>query len=160
MAGANLKCEFDVDRLQLRMEATVTADPAAINPAVERTMTIVREMECAKGDEFEVETSLREALTNAIVHGCKLDPKKTVHISVHCDAARGILIVVRDPGSGFDPRTVPSPLVGENVYSSHGRGIFLITRLMDEVRFARGGTEIHMRKGGGEPVPEPADRDA
>jgi serine/threonine-protein kinase RsbW len=158
MAGANPKCEFDVDRLQLRMEATVAADPAAINPAIERTMSIVREMECATGDEFEVETSLREALTNAIIHGCKLDPTKSVHISVHCDEARGILIVVRDPGSGFDPRLVPSPLVGENIYSSHGRGIFLITRLMDEVNFARGGAEIHMRKRGG--GIQPSDRDA
>jgi hypothetical protein len=36
--------------------------------------------------------------------------------------------------------------VGENVYSNHGRGIFLINQLMDEVKFARIGTEIHMVK--------------
>jgi serine/threonine-protein kinase RsbW len=62
------------------------------------------------------------------------------------DQQRGILIVVRDPGPGFDPGTIPNPCVGENVYSNHGRGIFLINQLMDEVKFARNGTEIHMVK--------------
>ena len=57
-----------------------------------------------------------------------------------------MLIVVRDPGDGFDPASVPSPIVGERIYMSHGRGIFLINELMDSVQFARGGTEIHMRK--------------
>jgi serine/threonine-protein kinase RsbW len=57
-----------------------------------------------------------------------------------------MLIVVRDPGRGFDPASIPSPIVGQNLYSSHGRGIYLITQVMDEVSFANGGTEIHMVK--------------
>ena len=36
--------------------------------------------------------------------------------------------------------------MGQNLFSEHGRGIFLINQLMDEVRFERGGTEIHMKK--------------
>jgi serine/threonine-protein kinase RsbW len=57
-----------------------------------------------------------------------------------------MLIIVRDPGEGFDPSSVPSPVIGQNVFSTHGRGIYLINQLMDEVRYERGGTEIHMRK--------------
>ena len=57
-----------------------------------------------------------------------------------------MLIVVRDPGEGFDPASIPSPIEGERLYLSHGRGIFLINQLMDSVKFQRGGTEIHMRK--------------
>ena len=41
---------------------------------------------------------------------------------------------------------VPNPVVGENIYSNHGRGIFLINQLMDEVQIRRNGTEIVMRK--------------
>ena len=52
--------------------------------------------------------------------------------------------VVRDPGPGFDPAQIPSPVVGQNLFSTGGRGIYLINQLMDEVRFERGGTEIHM----------------
>ncbi len=67
-------------------------------------------------------------------------------MSVACDQARGVLIVVRDPGLGFDPSQVPSPVEGECIFSSHGRGIYLINQLMDHVEFGRGGTEIRMIK--------------
>ena len=33
-----------------------------------------------------------------------------------------------------------------NVYSGHGRGVYLMTQLMDEVKFLKNGTEIHMIK--------------
>jgi serine/threonine-protein kinase RsbW len=57
-----------------------------------------------------------------------------------------MLIVVRDPGPGFNPATIPSPVMGENIYSNHGRGIFLINQLMDAVEFRNNGKEIHMLK--------------
>jgi serine/threonine-protein kinase RsbW len=69
-----------------------------------------------------------------------------VQCCIACDEEHGILIVVRDPGPGFDPHALPSPLMGENLFAAHGRGIYLINQLMDEVSFKRGGTEIHMRK--------------
>jgi serine/threonine-protein kinase RsbW len=57
-----------------------------------------------------------------------------------------VLIVVRDPGPGFEVAGVPDPLDGTNLLKGSGRGIFLINQLMDEVRFADGGRELHMRK--------------
>ncbi|MGH7417521.1 MAG: ATP-binding protein, partial [Candidatus Rokuibacteriota bacterium] len=51
-----------------------------------------------------------------------------------------------DPGPGFDVTRVANPLENTNVLRANGRGIFLINQLMDEVRFADGGREIHMRK--------------
>jgi serine/threonine-protein kinase RsbW len=56
-----------------------------------------------------------------------------------------VLIVVSDPGPGFDPGLLPDPTEGEHLHKSHGRGVYLIRRLMDEVHFKRGGAEIHMR---------------
>ncbi len=138
--------EFDRNKLMLRIEVTLNADPTAINPVVEGIMEMARKLECAAGKEFEIETALREALANAILHGCKNDPTKKVQCCVGCDSDRGMLIVVRDPGNGFDPFAVPDPCTGENVFSNHGRGIYLINQLMDEVKFERNGAEIHMRK--------------
>jgi len=85
-------------------------------------------------------------LANAIVRGCGNDPSKNVEFCVACDESRGLSIVVRDPGPGFGPASIPNPTMGENVFSEHGRGIFLVNQLMDEAHFERGGTEIHMRK--------------
>ncbi len=138
--------EFDSRELTLQLNMSIAADVNAVSPVVERVMEIVKQSKCAEGKEFEVETSLREALANAIVHGCKNDPKKKVQFCVACDETRGMLIVVRDPGPGFDPADIPSPIQGKELYSSHGRGIYLINQLMDEVRIERGGTEIHMIK--------------
>ncbi len=140
------QCEFESDKLLVRLTVTIAADVKAISPVVERVMGIVGEMGCAKGHEFNVEMALREALANAIIHGAQRDPSKQVEFCVACDMQRGMLIVVRDPGEGFDPASLSSPVVGQNIYSEHGRGIFLINQLMDEVRFEKGGTEIHMRK--------------
>jgi serine/threonine-protein kinase RsbW len=89
---------------------------------------------------------LTEALANAVVHGAKSDPSKIVECDVACDDKHGILIVVRDPGPGFDPSKIADPCQGENIYSNHGRGIYLINQLMDEVKFHKNGTEIHMLK--------------
>jgi serine/threonine-protein kinase RsbW len=139
-------CEFEPQRLLLKLDLRIPGDPNAITPVVDNVMQIVREMGCAEGKEFEVEIALREALANAIVHGCQGDCTREVECCVACDEQRGMLIVVRDPGTGFDPGTIPSPVEGQNIFSTHGRGIYLINQLMDEVHFDKGGTEIRMKK--------------
>ncbi len=130
----------------VRFEITLAADVDAVSPGVDGVMKLIREMGWAAGKEHAVETALREALANAIIHGCKNDPTKKVQCCVACDDSSGMLVVVRDPGEGFDPASLPNPTLGQNVYSEQGRGIFLINQFMDEVRYERGGTEIHMRK--------------
>jgi serine/threonine-protein kinase RsbW len=138
--------EFACGDLLVRFDLELPGVAAAISPAVERVLAIVGESGCAQGKEFEVETSLREALANAVRYGCEHNPGKVIQVSVACDLSRGVLIVVRDPGPGFDPSQVPSPVEGECVFSSHGRGIYIINQLMDHVEYGRGGTEIRMIK--------------
>ncbi len=140
------KSEFDTAKLLLRFEVVFPADVNAISPLVERALQLVASIGCGQGKEFAVETALREALANAVVHGCKQDPSKQVQCSVYCDEKCGILIVVRDPGPGFDPSSLPSPTQGQHIFSEHGRGVYLINQLMDRVEYHHGGTEIYMRK--------------
>jgi serine/threonine-protein kinase RsbW len=147
MTGEALNgCTFDPDKLALKLKVTLAADRDAVDPVVQGIMEVVRDTHCATGKEDAIELALTEALANAVVHGAKADPKKIVECDVVCDEARGMLIIVRDPGPGFDPKSIPSPVVGENIYSNHGRGIFLINELMDEVEFRNNGKEIHMLK--------------
>lgn len=138
--------DFDPEKLNLRVRVTLAADRTAVDPVVEQVMAAVREMKCVNGKEDAIELALHEALANAVVHGAKEDPSKTVECLVACDDQRGILIIVRDPGPGFDPNAIACCTVGENLYSNHGRGIFLINQLMDKVEFRKNGTEIHMVK--------------
>lgn len=138
------RCNFDASDLLVKVDLKLPGDVNAISPVVESVMRIVTEMGCAAGKEFEIELALREALANAIEHGSRHDPSQEIQCCVACDHTRGMLIVVRDPGPGFDPAQIPSPIQGQNLFSTGGRGIYLINQLMDEVRFEKGGTEIHM----------------
>jgi serine/threonine-protein kinase RsbW len=139
------RCEFDSNNLLIKLDVTLPGDANAISPVIERIMVIIKEMGCAAGREFEIELAITEALANAIHHGTAHDPSKKIQCCIACDHTRGMLIVVRDPGPGFDPASIPSPIVGQNLFSTSGRGIYLINQLVDEVRFEKGGTEIHMR---------------
>lgn len=130
----------------LKLKVTLAAQKEAVDPVVQGIMDIVRKMQCITGREDAIELALTEALANAVVHGAKADPSQIIECDVACDEERGMLIVVRDPGKGFDPQNIPNPIQGENIFSNHGRGIYLINQLMDEVKFAKNGTEIHMIK--------------
>jgi len=138
--------DFDPAKLHLILRVTLSADRKAVDPVVQEVMAVVRQMKDIDGKEDAIELALQEALANAVIHGAKEDPTKTVECLVSSDEERGILIVVRDPGTGFNPEAIPGCTVGENVYSDHGRGIFLINQLMDKVEFRKNGTEIRMVK--------------
>ena len=129
-----------------KLDVTISANPNAISGVVDGVLQIASEMKCTKGNEYQIELALREALANAIVHGCNNDPSKKVECCVACTESSDIVIVVRDPGEGFVLSDVPNPLAAENLNSTHGRGIYLINQLMDEVSFERNGAEIRMRK--------------
>jgi len=132
--------------LILKLSVTLAGDKNCVDPVVQGIMQLVRQMPCAQGKEEAIQLALNEALANAVLHGAKADPSKSIECKVTCDESRGVLIVVRDPGKGFDPAAIPNPVVGENLFSDHGRGIYLMNQLMDEVKFLKNGAEIRMSK--------------
>jgi len=136
--------------LILRFWQEIPSRSSAINRVVSRVLRVARAMECAKGELQGVELALREALGNAILHGSGGDARKKVAVGCLCDARKGLLLIVRDAGQGFDPSQVPDPTLGDRVFGTHGRGIFLMRQLMDEVGFQKGGREVVMLK---EPPP-------
>ena len=138
------RCEKGAGQPLFHLRVCCPGHRSSISPMVQSLMEVVKETDCAAGREFEVELALHEALANAVVHGCGNDPGKVVECELSCRDAGELVIVVRDPGAGFDPASVPNPVAEENVYSTHGRGIYLIRRLTDGVSFERGGSEIHM----------------
>ncbi len=85
-----------------------------------------------------------EAATNAMEHGNKFDPLKTVSITVDADDA-SVILSVRDEGNGFLRNEVPDPLAKENLLRESGRGLFIIEQLADDVSYRDGGREIVLR---------------
>jgi anti-sigma regulatory factor (Ser/Thr protein kinase) len=128
------------------LNMVIPADPKAIPQVTDGVRQLLRTKHWPEEEIAKIELALQEALANAVRHGCKGDASKSVQCVLTCDAKQGLVVVVRDPGSGFDPAAVPDPLAGENVFKSSGRGVFLINQLMDEVAFRDGGREVQMRK--------------
>lgn len=124
----------------------VPADPRAIPAVTDGVVEILQGKGWNHDDVMAVELALQEAVANAIRHGCKNDPTKQLQCCVTCDGDGEVLIVVRDPGSGFDTTAIANPLETANLLKPGGRGIFLINGLMDEVGFSDGGRELQMRK--------------
>ncbi len=133
----------------LEVDTWVRSEIALISPLVDWLMNLIATSHCVCGEEQDVELALREALSNAMLHGNSLEARKVVHVRCCCDPGRGLFIVVRDQGPGFDPNQVPDPLAFENLAAEHGRGIHLMRSAMNEVRFGRKGTEVRMRKASG-----------
>jgi anti-sigma regulatory factor (Ser/Thr protein kinase) len=124
----------------------IPADPRAIPTVTDGVVEMLQRKNWSEDDIMAVELALQEAVANAIRHGCKNDPAKHLQCCVTCDESGEIMIVVRDPGSGFDTTTVANPLDDANILKPSGRGIFLINGLMDQVGFRDGGRELQMRK--------------
>src|SRR5579862_6026898 len=107
--------DFDPEKLKVRVRVALAADRKAVDPVVEQVMQAVREMKCVNGKEDAIELSLQEALANAVVHGAKEDPTKTVECLVACDEERGVLIIGRDPSEGFTTGTISGIVPGSNL---------------------------------------------
>jgi anti-sigma regulatory factor (Ser/Thr protein kinase) len=132
----------------LQVHTWVRSEIVLISPLVDWMMSLITGSRCIFGEEESVELAVREALNNAMLHGNRVDPRKLVHVRCCCEYGRGVTIVVRDQGRGFDPNIVPDPLAIENLGAERGRGIHLMKIAMDNVSFHRGGAEVHMRKAG------------
>jgi serine/threonine-protein kinase RsbW len=106
--------------------ARIPRDIQAISPLVDRLMRLIEGSHCVCGEESCVELALAEALNNAVVHGNSMDRQKLVQILCRGELEKGISVVVKDQGQGFDPNTVPDPTAAENIDNDHGRGIWLM----------------------------------
>ena len=130
----------------LKVDAWIPSEVKAISPLADRLMRLIEGSHCIIGEEYAVELALREALSNAVVHGNRLDAHKLVHVRCRCEVGKGISLTVSDEGQGFDVRTIPDPVSVEDLEAKPGRGIHLMRWAMDQVSFEHGGSEVHMCK--------------
>jgi serine/threonine-protein kinase RsbW len=84
-----------------------------------------------------------EAVNNAIIHGNKSDRAKYVVVEILME--KNILKVkVTDEGPGFKPGEIPDPTMPENIELLNGRGVFLMTKLADDIKFNSKGNCVTM----------------
>jgi serine/threonine-protein kinase RsbW len=84
-----------------------------------------------------------EGVNNAIVHGNKMEREKDVVVE-YSVSEKQIEFFISDSGSGFDYSNLPDPTKPENLERTHGRGIFLMNHLADELEFNDSGNQVKM----------------
>ena len=92
---------------------------------------------------WELRLAMHELAINAIEHGNKKDERKQVKIDCTIFDDR-LEFLVEDEGQGFDPQSVPDPTDTEGIERTRGRGIFLVSRLVDKVDYENGGSRVLM----------------
>ncbi len=90
---------------------------------------------------LNLRVAVGEALANAILYGNRQDPEKRVRVRAELRPGEAV-VTITDEGPGFDPDSVQDPTVAENRGRSHGRGLFLLRKLADEVRFNETGNSV------------------
>ena len=104
-------------------------------------------MKFSEEEKDSLAIAVTEAVNNAILHGNKQDKNKKVVINFYLEDKR-LVVTIKDEGKGFNPANVSDPLAPENLLKESGRGIFILSTLMDEVKFdfQKDGTLIKMTK--------------
>jgi serine/threonine-protein kinase RsbW len=86
---------------------------------------------------------LTEAFENALHHGNKQNPEKTITIQFQ-KTQSGLQFVVKDEGEGFDYQSIPDLKENGHAKVFPGRGTFLIKSLSDDVRYIGNGNELEI----------------
>ena len=137
--------------LHVTLETTELSFPSrveAVDEAAAAVAEFMNRLGIGEDIAFGVDMAVREAVTNAVVHGNKLDDAKEVGLRLR-NTPEVFEISVHDQGSGFNPNEVPDPTKGENILRTSGRGIFFMRNFMDEVDWSAdpgGGTSVRMIK--------------
>lgn len=120
----------------------------AVSEAAAAVSDFLNRLGIDEGIAFGVDMAVREAVTNAVLHGNKLNEAKIVDLKLR-NSPEAFEIIVHDQGQGFNPSDVPDPTKEENILKTSGRGIFFMRNFMDAVEWSadpKGGTTVRMMK--------------
>ena len=92
-----------------KLRQSLSSQVTAISPLVDQLMMFVRNCRKTDGSELEIETAVREAISNAIIHGNHEDPYNRVRVMCRCNSDGEVRITVSDEGPGFKSDVVPDP---------------------------------------------------
>lgn len=95
----------------------------------------------------DIAICVTELVNNAMIHGNKALPEKSVTIIIE-HTKMAVSITVKDQGEGFDPDAIADPLAEENLMKEVGRGIFIVNAMMDKVELtpSASGTTVTITK--------------
>jgi serine/threonine-protein kinase RsbW len=104
---------------------------------------IMNEIGITQENYGKILVSTMEAVNNAIMHGNKFNKDKLVDVEISFRNEK-LKIKISDEGNGFIPGEVPDPTIPKNIEALNGRGIFLMSKLADEIKYSKRGNAVTM----------------
>jgi serine/threonine-protein kinase RsbW len=141
MAGSN-----DEDGRPLRVRMRMPSRRDAVAPTIERILKAAEPAGLEDGQRDDLAVAVAEALSNAAVHGNRLDPRSLVSITVEVSPRRHAIVEVKDGGAGFDSNRLEDPTEPEHILIPGGRGVFLMRQLVDQVEYSGPGNRVRLTK--------------
>lgn len=123
----------------------ISSDIKEIRKASAEVENFLKANNIDKSSVFDIRLCVEEAVKNAIIHGNKKNKNTPVFIQYSLDGDK-FKMEVEDKGNGFNPDELPDPTLDENLLREGGRGVFLIHKLMDEVKYSNNGNKVLMIK--------------
>ncbi|MCA9004751.1 MAG: ATP-binding protein [Planctomycetaceae bacterium] len=139
-------------------EVTIPSDTSEGQAVQARIVEALEVREYPEKDVFSVRLALEEALVNAIKHGNRMSPDKSVEIQCWISDER-VRVEIQDEGEGFDRSHVPDPTLLENLERPCGRGIMLMGAFMNLIEYNEQGNKVTLEKIKGV-APKPPDAEA
>ena len=97
------------------------------------------------GDHYgNILIAMTEAVNNAIYHGNKANPEKSIKLSYKARKEQ-VEFMIEDEGEGFDYQNLPDPTDPNLIDQPKGRGVFLMRLLADEINFFETGNRVELK---------------
>ena len=117
---------------------------SSVAPMVDRVLRAVEPAGLSQEQLDNLAVAVAEALSNAAVHGHKLEPARQVRVCCEVTPKGDAVVQVEDSGAGFDSGAVSDPTDPERVLVPGGRGVFLMRRLVDELEYNASGNCVRL----------------
>jgi serine/threonine-protein kinase RsbW len=119
---------------ELHKQIIIKTQNNTIKEAESKLKALLKGINISGTEKHNFLVSASEAVNNAVNHGNKNDPTKSVTLNLDYTDDE-ITLSVEDEGGGFNPEGLPDPLLPENLLKPSGRGIHIMKSLMDSVQF-------------------------
>ena len=129
----------------MKKKFQVTSDLANVKKISREVLSLLKSLSLSTAVVFDIRLCLEEALINAMKYGNVLRRDLPVELEVEA-SPKELRITVEDHGPGFNVKNIADCTEEKNLLRAGGRGVHLMHRLMDEVRYNDKGNRVLLVK--------------
>jgi len=113
---------MSADQWIWQLERVIPSSTDDCREVMDELLEQLRKQNWGDHDVFCVHLSFEEAMMNALKHGNRMDPTKTIEVSCKVSGNR-LRLEITDEGEVFNPKSVPDPTDDDHLDAPSGGGL-------------------------------------